>query len=460
MGHRSAVIVLTCGFALLLVACAGGEGDGGENRAVSSQGAGAADTGAPNGMAAAVLTAARDGPAPAMGNAQAETDQLASTSTPTLSANEETISSQQQWPVSLLLARGLSQRFGKRALSVEPFRQTASISATGGETDGHRSGLWSSWQWRMSVGHLVVQAYKVFGDQHLSSCEGAGSEIPHFARLGESGVALACDMTQAIAGKSSNRSVELKWSIEADSAPGLVRVCLTDYGCVRGDASGNLDTEFAPWSGAVMQSEGLVSPSVPTPMTLAWSLRNMVEQIRDGQRFELRFHQRWLPGAIAPVMVADSMTVTGREYPDGTKGLEFGDVSPVFALRIRMSHFGIAQWSVRDGNLAFDEYTEAMWGGLSGGFHDASLLEPVGSAGRILNLPLVPSSRFPAQWQTLFSIQADRNKACLNASRINPIGSSTWSWCWTHDPVEALLGDVRGRGGQDLYASSLSFLTD
>lgn len=365
------------------------------------------------------------------------------------------------WPVSQLLTRGLAQSFGTRAITVSNFNQTAAVQPAGGVTDGQRGNTWATWTWRISGGQLAIDKYQVFGPTEVSSCEAAGVNLPVSARIGDSGVALPCSQTVVSGAKSSVQPLTLRWSVRASDEPGAVLVCLTHYGCIRGDISGNLDTTHAPWDtrDVIPADDGEADTVLrPAPMNAAWSIRNMVQNIRDGQVFYLPVHQRWTPGATTPVLVNDVMKVTGREYADGAKGLEFGDLRTLFSFRIRLSHFGIAQWSIRDGNGGFDEVTEAIQGAMAGGFHDPRLLNGLsGAAVFSAVLPAVPASR-SASLQTQFSVQADAVRACLNAARVTPVGASTWSFCWSHEPSEVLFADSRGRAGQDIFATSLGLL--
>lgn len=445
---------------ILALAGCGGGGSGSSQGAATAVSAASADTPV-SGITTSATTAA---PGSAVTASPLATQTSTSTNTgdaSTTSGGTGVSSTIGPWPVSQLLARGLSQAFGVRAITASTFNQTAALDAIGGVTDGQRGNTWMTWSWRIVGGQLVVDKYQVFGAAEVSSCEATGVVLPVSARIGDSGVALQCQQTVLSGGKSAAQPLTVRWSVLASNVPGAVLVCLSYYGCVRGDISANLDTSHAPWDaadGATSVSAGQVGAVLPTPMTTAWSLRNMVQNIREGQVFYLPVYQRWVPGATAPVWVNGVIKVTGREYPDGAKGLEFGDARIVFSFRIRLSHFGIAQWSIRDGNGSFDEATEAIQTSMAGGFRDPGLLDGL-TGGAIFSavLPPIPASR-SVSLQTEFSVQADEVKACLNAARVSPVSANTWSFCWSHEPSEVLFADSRGRAGQEIYATSQAFL--
>lgn len=193
------------------------------------------------------------------------------------------------WPVSLIIARGLSIPFDEcqpRTFpdgSVEPCYssviQRVMTTARGGETGFTRQagGVGgSTTYWHMDEGRFVWDGF-------ISGNSGGGQDcrtvleqpaLPLFATIGQTALAGRCRSSSLPPGNPPTTQVlQSSWKVIPSVQPGKVQVCLmgaefSEY-CFRADEAGNVDPTKFPW---LSESEATASSASLTlaPEAVQW----------------------------------------------------------------------------------------------------------------------------------------------------------------------------------------------
>jgi ABC-type Fe3+-hydroxamate transport system substrate-binding protein len=143
-----------------------------------------------------------------------------------------------QWPVSLIIARGMSAPFkqcfphtltnGTVVECYSGYEQTVVLTSTGGRT---------------TLFDLVFGAGATDCTKTVTP-----SALPYYAAIGESGIFHQCVVQPFVVSNTAVGSIlTSQWSVRASTKPGHVLVC-SFHGCYRGDESGNVDLAKFPWA--------------------------------------------------------------------------------------------------------------------------------------------------------------------------------------------------------------------
>lgn len=346
--------------AAALAACGGGGGDSGSsptavsaapapaaatNTALSNtaaQGAGSSGT-ASNTPAAAPAPAPTAAPAPTSVAAPAPAPVAAPS--PASSGNSSSNSSSGSgsasgsgmaqattWPISQILAKGLSHPFATGSgSSARNF--AVNLTSAGGRTTDAQGSYSQTWEWSVMNGQWRLQQWSDFNSSVQRNCASmVSSAIPATAKAGESGMVLGCHMTNyypsAPTFAPTTSAARVNWQVRSSTKAGHVLVCLNDALCFRGDQAGNLDTSKLPWINENGMLAGFATPIATDASQVPWTaqaaLLNMYNNMQNGRTHVLRTNWVLDPGIAEPRYTASIAYVTEEiSGSSNTRSLRF-----------------------------------------------------------------------------------------------------------------------------------------
>lgn len=164
-----------------------------------------------------------------------------------------------QWPVSLIMARGMSLSYtyncrphtltnGTVIECYSGYQQSAFLTAAGGSTRNSDLvfGVGSTVYWLMDQGRFVSQGFAGGNNASRDNCTLVQPHpMPHYAAIGESGIFHECIYQPNPVPSQPVGSIQtVRWSVHPSVKPGYVLVC--GFSCYRGDESGNIDMSELP----------------------------------------------------------------------------------------------------------------------------------------------------------------------------------------------------------------------
>jgi hypothetical protein len=274
-----------------------------------------------------------------------------------------------QWPVSLIVARGLSTRF-EQLRGTAPYRPedvgdrcTATTTASGGETvcvNFTPIGASSvTYTWEMHAGQFALVNFRSGSRNGFSECAttqnridavlaqntglsinrayfkpSVSSDLPFYASIGDTSLALLlggqCLSLDAIFQSSAPAAIVTR--VKTSKKPGHVLVCLRESFCYRADVAGNIDVSKFPW-----QDEEPADPAVP-PSGPDWPVSLIL-----GRGLSTLFEELRGAPPLQPNAVGDRCSATVSETGGETICSTFNPISSV-------SDF--YRWEMRNGHFA------------------------------------------------------------------------------------------------------------